>query len=166
MDGKASPRKPSVAMESKSSEERSFDVAQIESMHLIAYARRIRETAPQTRLILDWHNIESEVMYRYAGTVGSLPKKLYARLTARRLENLESWILRTGFGHAVCSRREQDQLLALAPQARFSLIENGVDTERFAATDAEAHVRQSGEAGNRAAGLERLARSLGAVEDF
>ena len=39
--------------------EQSFDTIQVESMHLIAYARRVRQVAPQARLILDWHNIES-----------------------------------------------------------------------------------------------------------
>ena len=46
--------------------QQSFDTIQIESMHLIAYARRIRQIAPQSRFILDWHNIESEILARYA----------------------------------------------------------------------------------------------------
>jgi glycosyltransferase involved in cell wall biosynthesis len=41
-------------------------------------------------------------------------------------------MLRTGFGHTVCSEREKTQLLALAPKARLTVVENGVDTARFA----------------------------------
>ena len=46
--------------------ERSFDAIQIESVHLIAYAKRIRQLFPRVRLICDWHNIESEILTRYA----------------------------------------------------------------------------------------------------
>ena len=84
------------------------------------------------RAVHNWHNIESEAMRRYGSTVSSLPRKIYASFTARRLVRLEEWILRTGFGHVVCSTREKDELLARAPKARVTIIENGVDMERFA----------------------------------
>src|SRR5664279_3500703 len=37
--------------------ERSFDAIQIESVHLIAYARCIRQLYPRVRLICDWHTV-------------------------------------------------------------------------------------------------------------
>ncbi len=79
-----------------------------------------------------WHNIESELMYRYAGTVKSVARKVYANITAGRLKRLEGWILKHGFGHVVCSQRGKDQLLGIAPDARFAVIGNGVDTGYFA----------------------------------
>lgn len=58
--------------------EQSFDVIQIESMHLIAYAQHIRKVAPATRLILDWHNIESEILARYAENDSNPLRAFYA----------------------------------------------------------------------------------------
>jgi glycosyltransferase involved in cell wall biosynthesis len=114
-----------------------FDLVHVESCHMVEYVNLLAELwGHPVRAVYNWHNIESELMYRYAGTVQSLPRKVYAQLTARRLGSLEKWILRTGFGHVVCSPREQDQLRVLAPAARFSVIENGVDTARFAEGEA------------------------------
>jgi len=84
------------------------------------------------KAVYNWQNIESELMRRYAATVDSLPRKLYASLTARRLARLEERILGHGFGHVVCSQREKEQLLAIAPAARIAVIANGVDTEKLA----------------------------------
>jgi glycosyltransferase involved in cell wall biosynthesis len=84
------------------------------------------------KAVYDWHNIESELMRRYAANVDSLPRKVYAGLTARRLARLEKRILGGAFGHVVCSQREKEKLLAIAPSARIAVIANGVDTERFA----------------------------------
>ena len=109
-----------------------FDLVHVESCHMVEYLSCLEKIwGRPVRAVHNWHNIESEVMRRYSATVASLPKKVYANLTARRLARLEDWILRTGFGHVVCSSREKDELLALAPAARFAVIENGVDTERY-----------------------------------
>ena len=119
-----------------------FDLVHLDSCHMVEYARLI-ETLWQSpaRTVYDWHNIESELMRRFAATVNSLPKKMYASLTAKRLARLEKRILGSGFGHVVCSQREKEKLLEIAPGARIAVIENGVDTERFAPT-AEAVQRQ------------------------
>jgi glycosyltransferase involved in cell wall biosynthesis len=111
-----------------------FDLVHVESCHMVEYVKLLEaQWGHPVRAVYNWHNIESELMDRFAGTVKSMPKKVYARITARRLESLEKWILGSGFGHIVCSPREQAQLLTIAPEARFGVIENGVDTERFAA---------------------------------
>jgi sugar transferase (PEP-CTERM/EpsH1 system associated) len=110
-----------------------FDLVHLDSCHMVEYARLIEVLWQRpARAVYDWHNIESELMRRYADNTKSLPKKVYADLTAKRLARLEKQILGTGFGHVVCSAREKEQLLAIAPGARVTVIENGVDTERFA----------------------------------
>jgi glycosyltransferase involved in cell wall biosynthesis len=110
-----------------------FDLVHLDSCHMVEYVPLL-ETLWQcpARTVYDWHNIESELMRRFAANVESLPKRLYADLTARRLAHLEQSILSSGFGHVVCSPREREKLLDLAPSARIAVIENGVDTERFA----------------------------------
>jgi len=80
----------------------------------------------------DWHNIGSELMRRMASSMSSAPRKIYARITASRLGTMERRMLRSGFGHVVCSEREREQFMGMEPGARIAVIENGVDPERFA----------------------------------
>jgi glycosyltransferase involved in cell wall biosynthesis len=112
-------------------QEQSFDVVQIESMHLITYARRIREIAPRTRLILDWHNIESEILARYAENDHNPLRALYARRTSALSRDVEDELLRLCHAHTVCSEREREVLLARVPEARVEVVGNGVDCEYF-----------------------------------
>jgi polysaccharide biosynthesis protein PslH len=122
--------------------ERSFDVAQIESMHLVAYARRIRQLAPRTRVILDWHNIESEILARYAEQGRNPLRSWYAQRTSSLSRNVETELLRLCHAHTVCSERERQVLLARVAEARVEVVGNGVDCEFFAETPAEPRERR------------------------
>ncbi len=113
--------------------EQSFDTIQIESMHLIAYARRIRQIAPQARVILDWHNIESEILARYAENDSNPLRAWYAQRTSTLSRKVEDELLRLCHAHTVCSERERDVLLQRVPGARIEVVGNGVDCEFFAA---------------------------------
>jgi polysaccharide biosynthesis protein PslH len=106
-----------------------FDLAHVDSIHMAGYLPIVAGTT--SRVIMHWHNIESELMARYAAN-SAFPKKLYAALTARRLAALEDKLLSSCFGHVVCSERERQLLLARAPRARVAVVENGVDTQSFA----------------------------------
>lgn len=108
-----------------------YDVIQIESMHLIAYARHIRQIAPRTRLILDWHNIESEILARYAENDRNPLRAIYARRTSTLSRNVENELLRLCHAHTVCSQREREVLLARVPEARIEVVGNGVDCDFF-----------------------------------
>jgi polysaccharide biosynthesis protein PslH len=110
-----------------------FDIVHLDSIHLAAYLDLVKKYAPGARTVLDWHNIESELMQRYATQSASLLRRSYARMTAGSLRRLESAMLKTCFGHIVCSRREQNQLSARQPDARIEVMENGVDSARFGA---------------------------------
>ncbi|HEX4278173.1 MAG TPA: glycosyltransferase [Bryobacteraceae bacterium] len=112
---------------------RKFDIIHLDSIHMMQYAAAAAQRQPSLRAIYNWHNIESEAMRRYASTTTSHARGCYARLTASRLKHAESEILRTAFGHVVCSARECLQLGPIAPRARIEVIENGVDTGYFAA---------------------------------
>ena len=112
----------------------SFDVVQVESMHLIAYARRIREIAPRARLILDWHNIESEILARYAENDRNPLRAIYAKRTSVLSRNVENELLRLCHAHTVCSGREREVLRARVPEATIEVVGNGVDCDYFAAT--------------------------------
>jgi glycosyltransferase involved in cell wall biosynthesis len=111
---------------------RRFDLVHLEGAHLAAYVPFL-QSATAAPVVFDWHNIESELIRRYSARVTWLPKKAYAAITARRMAATESWLLRVGLGHTVCSAREREHLLALAPTARVALVENGVDLDYFGA---------------------------------
>ncbi len=105
-----------------------FDLVHLDSIHMAPYVSQLK---PGTRVVYNWHNIESEAMRRYGATVDSLPRRTYAALTARKIEAVERESLKTSFGHIVCSERERVQLSAGAPQARIAVIDNGVDSGYF-----------------------------------
>jgi sugar transferase (PEP-CTERM/EpsH1 system associated) len=113
-----------------------FDTIQIESMHLIAYARRIRRIAPQARLILDWHNIESEILARYAENDSNPVRAWYARRTSTLSRNVENELLHLCDAHTVCSEREREVLQQRQPGARIEVVGNGVDCDFFSADGA------------------------------
>ncbi len=113
-----------------------FDLIHLDSIHMIRYGKL--PALRGAKIVYNWHNIESEAMRRFGETVDSLPRRWYAGLTATKLAALEGGMLREAFGHVVCSAREQDQLRRSAPAARIQVVENGVDTQYFAAAEESA----------------------------
>ncbi len=111
-----------------------FDSVQIEGMHLVEYIGLIRKLSPQTRIVADWHNIESEIMWRYAETAGNPLRKLMARRTAPLIERAENRLLRTADAHTVVSGRDREKLLLRCPEANITLVPNGVDVDYYSAT--------------------------------
>ncbi len=116
-----------------------FDAIVLESLHMEAYRNELDRFRNGALLVYDWHNIESELLRRYASRENNPAKRLYARETARRLERVERGILGGDSAHFVCSERERVQLLRWRPQAKVAVVPNGVDGEAFA--DNSAHER-------------------------
>jgi glycosyltransferase involved in cell wall biosynthesis len=123
---------PSVAAQLKQVlEQNAFDTIQIEGVHLLPYLPVIRQAAPKARLIADWHNIESEILWRYSETNPSWARRLVARRTASLLQQSENALLENCHYHAVASQREAEKLQVRCPQARLEVISNGVDVEYY-----------------------------------
>lgn len=110
-----------------------YDLVHFDLVHLVRYSESIalRPGARPARIVYNWHNIESEAMRRFSVTASSPAKRWYARLTASKLSQVERHILKTAFGHVVCSAREREELRRIAPSARIAVIENGVDVSAF-----------------------------------
>lgn len=111
--------------------ERGFDTIQVESVHLMPYVNAIRGIPGNPVVFGDWHNIESELMSRYASTARNPAKKLAARRTANLIERAEDRFLALCDRHLVVSERERDVLLHRSPTARIDVIPNGVDVRSF-----------------------------------
>jgi len=108
-----------------------FDVVQIESIHLLAYLPIIRAARSRPLVILDWHNIESDLMHQYSGRAIGTLRRAYARRTSRQLSRLERWAMNEFDAHLVVSDNDRAKLLDYARDARIFVIENGVDTDYY-----------------------------------
>jgi glycosyltransferase involved in cell wall biosynthesis len=111
---------------------RQFDTVQMEGMHLMEYLPVLREAPGCPTIVVDWHNIESEIMWRYAENTSNWAKKLAAKRTAKLIEDAENRLLNTCATHSVASDRERQKLLARCPDANIRVIPNGVDTSYYA----------------------------------
>jgi glycosyltransferase involved in cell wall biosynthesis len=113
-----------------------YDLIHLDSIHMIRYAALPEVRRTRSRIVLNWHNIESEVTRRYSENAPSFVRRWYAKHTAHKLEVVERETLRTAFGHVVCSQRECDQLHSIHRSARIAVVENGVDVRYFAGAGA------------------------------
>ncbi len=108
-----------------------FDTVQLEGVHLSEYLPVIRNAPGPPSILCDWHNVESELMRRYAENTRSFARKIVAHRTARLIENSESRLIAGCQAHTVASERERDVLLARFPAAHIDVIGNGVDVSAF-----------------------------------
>ena len=109
-----------------------YDIVQIEGVHLYPYLGTIRSAKYRpTYIVCDWHNIESELMYRYSLQTMNPLRRLYARRVASQLRETEHHLLDDCDLHLVTSERERLEILNRRPGSRVKLVENGVDVNRF-----------------------------------
>lgn len=111
--------------------EQRFDAVEMETSNLFSYLDIIRAAPGKPAVLVDWHNIDSELMSRYAAETKNFAKKLVAQRTARLLSGIEARLAHLADGHAVCSERDRQTMLAHNPQARVAVIPNGVDCQAF-----------------------------------
>jgi glycosyltransferase involved in cell wall biosynthesis len=123
--------KEDIARLFENGENARFDSVQIEGVHLVEYVALIRKLSPQTRIVADWHNIESEIMWRYAETAANPLRKLMALRTAPLIERAENRLLRACDVHTVVSDRDREKLLLRCPGADIQLVPNGVDVAYY-----------------------------------
>jgi sugar transferase (PEP-CTERM/EpsH1 system associated) len=108
-----------------------FDAVQMETTNLFSYLDVIRSAPNQPAVVLDWHNIDSELMARYSSEAAGLPKKLIALRTATLLHKLEGKLMNLCDAHTVVSEVDKQKLLIHNPAANVTVIPNGVDSVRF-----------------------------------
>jgi sugar transferase (PEP-CTERM/EpsH1 system associated) len=126
----------SAALSSLLAEE-SFDAVQLESVHLLSYLDVIRHAPNRPAVVADWHNVESELMARFASQTHNWAKRLVAHRTSQLLEQAEQRLLTDADVHLVVSERESKLLGNRAPGAEVHVVPNGVDTTAFNKTAAE-----------------------------
>lgn len=107
-----------------------FDSVQIEAIHFYPYLNLLRNDPSRPALVSDWHNIESEVMWRYS-EFASGPRKIVARRTAALLEKVEKKLLEQTEACAVASDREREKALQLFGPHEIDVLPNGIDFEHY-----------------------------------
>jgi glycosyltransferase involved in cell wall biosynthesis len=112
-----------------------YDAIQIENIHMVPYLRTIRRHLPHPRpVVLDWHNIESELIRQYGRTSTNPAKKLVAARIGSLLCQVEKNALAEFSAHTVVSEPDRQKLLQRNPRAQIKVIPNGVDSVAFAAS--------------------------------
>ena len=83
------------------------------------------------RKVLNHHNCESAMALRRAQREPNRLKKAFLALQARELRRMEKSICADFDNNLVVSDEDANQLRAIQPRARFSVVENGVDVNYF-----------------------------------
>ena len=112
------------------------EVVHFDTVGLAPYARFL----PSVPLVLNHHNIESQMMARRAQLERSWPLRQLLKLQARRLESLETRSAPWFRSHLTVSELDSDRLRAHVPAARTAVVPNGVDLEFFGLLPAERQV--------------------------
>jgi glycosyltransferase involved in cell wall biosynthesis len=124
----------------------SYDTVQIEGVHLMDYLPVIRRAPSSPAVVVDWHNIESEAMERYAAGGAPGLNRAAARRTATLLARAEDRLLDACVTHTVTSERERHILLGRRPGADVYVIANGVDADFYSAANPAEAARHGGAA--------------------
>ena len=100
------------------------DIVLLESVHMGGYLPLLRRLSPRPPLIAcDWHNIESEILRRYAESSPGLARALYARRAAASLESYERRFVNRCDMHVAVSERDRRALVACGTRVPIVIVE-------------------------------------------
>jgi glycosyltransferase involved in cell wall biosynthesis len=109
-----------------------YDTVLIEGIEMVPYLPMIQTAKSAVRhVVLDWHNIESEVVARHLLNAQTTLHRLYMRRVVSQLKRVEDEMLERCDLHLVTSDRERHALLSRRPWANVVVVENGVDSRHF-----------------------------------
>lgn len=111
--------------------ENDYDYVQVEDINLAQYA--LNKRGPKR--VLDMHNIESDLLRRYADKEKSFFRSAYARLTASKLERYEMTAVSNFDGVLVCSGKEKRELEVKGAETPVQVVPNGVDCPFYSDID-------------------------------
>ena len=104
-----------------------YDLIQIED---IMMCNNLVDTSGE-KIVLDMHNVQSELMRRYALTERNFFRKKYAQVTAEKLVRYEKRLGSTFKMIFVCSEEDRQIVLRNSPTIPVDIIPNGVNSDFF-----------------------------------
>ena len=116
-------------------EGKSYDTVQIEGLELAHTIPIVRRFSPQSRIVLDEHNAESELQQRALDTDTSSPDRwpaaAYSWVQVARLRRFEAWACRSADWVTVVSDQDYNHLQALVPGLRATVVPSCIDVEAY-----------------------------------
>jgi glycosyltransferase involved in cell wall biosynthesis len=110
-----------------------YDIVQLEGIEMSPYLDMIRASRHRPEyIVLDWHNIESELAARHAVHGRTPLHRMYMRHAVGQLRTIERELLEHCDLHLVTSPREREVFLQRGATTKITILENGVDSTYFA----------------------------------
>lgn len=113
--------------------ENDFDIVHFDTISVSICRDEITDSAS----ILNHHNIESHLLKRRTEYENNILKRLYYAIEAKKLETYEKKACGRFDVNFTVSKLDGERLLTIAPDARYEVIANGVDTDYFVADRSE-----------------------------
>ena len=105
----------------------SFDLVHVDTLGLMRFARPFSDTP----IVLNHHNVESQLVYRRAEAERNPAFRIYLRREAGKIARLERDLCRRAAVNLTVSDLDSDRLRAIAPAVAIQEVENGVDVDFF-----------------------------------
>jgi len=111
-------------------EEREFDILQCDAPDLAQYTDEVGDIS---KVVVN-HNVESKLMYRRCVYARNILEKMYLYFQSFKMRKYERRICERFDNCVVVSEIDKEELQRISPEAKISVVPNGVDIEYFRPT--------------------------------
>lgn len=112
-----------------------YDIVQIEGIELAHLMPTIRQYSPQSKIIYDAHNAETNLQKRAFQADLSRPSRwpaaAYSWVQVRRLREYETWVCQNADWITVVSKEDFHHLRDLVPGLNATIIPNCIDVQEY-----------------------------------
>lgn len=118
-----------------------FDIVQVEGIELAQSIALVRQLSPESRIVFDDHNAETELQRRAFQTDLRDPRRwpaaAYSWIQVGRLHRFERWACRTADAVTVVSEADAGHIKSLGIDTPVTVIPNSLDVEAYRPVTAE-----------------------------
>jgi sugar transferase (PEP-CTERM/EpsH1 system associated) len=111
----------------------SIDLIHVDTIDLARYTEKITEIP----VVLNHHNVESELLFRRAVHEKNLFAKLYVNIQAKKLQRYEQRMIPMFNANIAVSSRDEETIKSMNKSGYTALVPNGTDTVFFSPSKAE-----------------------------
>lgn len=119
----------------------SFDLVHIEGIEMAPYLDAVLRRVPTT--VFDDHNCEYMLQKSYAQVDLRLPRRwpgaIYSLIQWQKLRHYEAGVCRRAHHVLAVSQTDAEALQRLVPGLEVTVVPNGIDTDQYTPTDAQAN---------------------------